>query len=552
MPVVPREKRFLGAALAVAKLGMGIYNMIDQNNAQKKAVEEQNKAIEEQNALQLNQRLESDNISQRNFGNNSNMKSFYANGGRNVSGVKQVTPTEAIAYGATHNERNPNQGGTGVPYRNIEVEGGGKNGNQPGEVIKQNPDGDFIFSDRILYDDKHTFAQVAQGIVQQKGIMQQNLQVIRSAMDTVNNAISKAGSAVKSSTYSRELEKLKTKNNEANQNLQMLEQQLQGLQQAQLQKGIQMGIYNEDGTPKNTETPPPDGQTIEDQQPQNEQQMAYGGKPKFIAGGIDKFLSGNEGQGVMGLANAGLNLISNINTAKNMSKLKVPKHAALKSIDTGKVNYSADRQNIKDSIVDTSKFAEQNYANPNVALAMKQRAITAGLKQESELNQQEQNVNTQIEAQNAQRRLQTEQINDQNFVQDQMMQLNKDQQDINNRQNITAGLTKDLGNVITNYQKGVMEDRTLRTYGRLSADGVADRTELVGKYDVNLNVMDDMSNPNELESYLSNKGVPYELIKYYKQKLETSQNLNLNPIINKNLGFNIPKYNIQLPQLKIN
>ena len=175
---VPREKRFLGAALAVAQLGMGVYSMISQNNAQKKAVEEQNKAIEEQNALQLNQRLESDNIAQRNFGNNSNMRSFYASGGRNVSGVKQVTSTEAVAYGATHNERNPQQGGTGVPYRNIEVEGGGKNGNQPGEVIKQNPDGDFIFSDRILYDDKHTFAQVAQGIVQQKGILQQNLQVI--------------------------------------------------------------------------------------------------------------------------------------------------------------------------------------------------------------------------------------------------------------------------------------------------------------------------------------------------------------------------------------
>ena len=313
-----------------------------------------------------------------------------------------------------------------------------------------------------------------------------------------------------------------------------------------------MGIYNEDGTPKNTETPPPDGQTIEDQQPQNEQQMAYGGKPKFIAGGIDKFLSSNEGQGAMGLVNTGINLISNINTAKNMSKLKVPKHMALKSIDTGKVNYSADRQNIRDSIVDTSKFAEQNYANPNVALSMKQRAITAGLKQESQLNQQEQNVNTQIESENAQRRLQTEQINDQNFVQDQMMQLNKDQQDINNRQNITAGLTKDLGQVLTNYQQGIMEDRTLRTYGRLSANGVADRTELVGKYDVNLDMMDNFSNPNELESYLSNKGVPSELVNYYKQKLEKSQGLGINLITNKNLGFSIPKYNIQLPQIKIN
>ena len=158
---VPREKRFLGAALAVVKFGMGAYNMISQNNARRKAVEEQNKAIEEQNALQLNQRLESDNIAQRNFGSNSNMRSFYASGGRNISGVKQITSTEAVAYGATRNERNPQQGGTGVPYRNIEVEGGGKNGNQPGEVIKQNPDGDFIFSDRILYDDKHTFAQVS-------------------------------------------------------------------------------------------------------------------------------------------------------------------------------------------------------------------------------------------------------------------------------------------------------------------------------------------------------------------------------------------------------
>lgn len=575
----PREKRFLGAALGIAQLGLGIVGAISQAEAQRKAVEANNKAVAEMNAKQLDSMAQLDSIAQRNFTNNSPMNSFYANGGRHISGVKQITPTEAVAFGATHNESNPKQGGTGIPYRNIEVEGGGKNGNKPGEVIKQNSDGDFIFSDRIMYDDKHTFAQVAQNIVQQKALMQQTSIDIRNSMDRLNDAISKAGSAVKSSTISRDLEKVKTKDNEVKATLANLETQLKGLQDAQLQKGIQMGIYNPDGTPKNTQDVPPDGQTVEDQQqPQQEQQqMAKGGRlniprervdntrvninskvpvsnmtsdqlydramntngvnifeaiqrlvnldadqkkaddfenatnaqnirkkellrkiennnhPKMAKGGFEGFMSSNAGQGALGLLNTGINLISNINTANQMSKLKVPTHTMLKAPEVNKVNYSADREVIKESIVDASNFAKNNYANPNVAMTAKQRAISAGLKQEAQINQTEQNANTQIEAQNAQQRLNVDQINDQNFVQDQMMQLNKDQQDINNRQNITAGLTKDLQTVAGNYQKGIQEEKVLNMYERTYAPGVATRTAIAANYKGALDELDNAS-----------------------------------------------------------
>lgn len=70
--------------------------MIGQNNAQKKQIVEQNRLIEKQNLNQLEQRIDAEEVSQRNFGSNTPMHSFYANGGN----IENTASDLSIAKGA--------------------------------------------------------------------------------------------------------------------------------------------------------------------------------------------------------------------------------------------------------------------------------------------------------------------------------------------------------------------------------------------------------------------------------------------------------------------
>lgn len=499
-----RPKHFLGAALAVGELGLGVYSAISQYNANKKLVAQQNKIVADNERAQLYERNAADTNAQANFGTNSNSKSFYARGGR-MAGMKPITDTESIAYGPTHNETNPSQGGTGIPVGNVELEGGGKNGNQPGEVLRQKNGEAFVFSDRILADSKNTFAQLAQNVTLQKGNLMSKAETVSSDMLKYQLEMKTSGSAVDASTLGRKYDKSKAEHKALQESISMLDNHLQQLQEMQIQKGIQMGVYNEDGTPKDTENVPADGQNVESQ---NEEQMAYGGRPRLAVGGFDKFMSSTEGQAATGLVNAGINLVSNIATANAMSKLKTPRHIAMKAIDMEKANYSADKEAVAQNLADTSQFAKDNYANPNVALAIKQNAIAQSEKQLSSITQAEQNTNHQIEYQNAQNRQAITQQNDANYFNDEMAALGKAQQDINNRQAIVAGVTSDLQKVQTNYLEGKRDEKVMSMYERSYAPGVSIRTNIAGSYgqDV-LNSLESVNNQDDLTKLFDQHGI---------------------------------------------
>lgn len=529
MSIDSRPKRFLGAALGVAQLGMSIYSMIQNNKMQKQQVAEQNRINTRNENLQMNQRLDTEAISERNYGSNQPINNFYANGGRRPvnSRLQPVSSDATIAIGATHNQRNNIDGGTGVPYKGIEVEGGGAN--QTGEVIKHEGSGDFIFSDRIPYGNAGTFADVAKNITLKKGDIEKNIAYLIKGVDSNRNKIATSGSMLQASTDIRKSEIAKSKISKLVQEKDKLDATLEQLKQQQLQVGMQMGLYNSDGTPKDTQNVPADNQMVQAQQPTeqtNEQQMAYGGRPKYTPGGwerfnnkLDNFMASPEGYGVMGLANTAVNFISNMNTADNLSKLKLPSYVPVKNVDTQKVNLSADRQSIKEGIQSISNFADNNFSNPQVGLSVRQNAISKGIQESSRINQQEDVTNRQIEDSNISRRLNIDMANNKGIQEQGMLEYQKSSSDINNRQAITAGLVKDLQSTIQGYQQGKQDDEKLDLYSRTYAPGVGERTDLVRKYKIDLNVLSNMDDEKVIRDYMYNKGADEsEIDEYIKNK----------------------------------
>lgn len=499
-----KPKYFLGAVLGLAGQAVGA---IIQNNAQKKQVAEQNKIVEQQNAAQIEQRINTEEVSQRNFGSNTPMHSFYANGG-NI-GVVPESVGMSVVRGAKHENG-------GVDYKQVEVEGG--------EVIKHEGSNDFIFSDRILFDNERTYGDVAKQFAEQKGIIEKQVGMTLKKLDKLNKDYSESGSKLKSSTTNRlmektnlELAKLKEQDNQ-------IEQQVEQLKEHQLQKGMALGLYNEDGTPKDTDgkftegsylktpivgitgikkiVPPTTFGKLPGQTTTVETSTT---NPNFLKG-VGNFLGSNAGQAVTGMVGTGINLVSNIATTKNMSKLKTPTFVPTKIQDTQKVNMSASRQAIEDSANEQNAYVEQNFANPQVAAAMKAKIEADKLKRLGEVNQQEQTTNIGIEYSNIARRANMETANNAGFQQKQLMDYQKTSQDINNTSNVVGALVKDTNDVMTNYRKGVMEERTIDMYGKAQAGSVSEELKAAMMDGVDLQKVRNM-NVTEANDYLIKVGI---------------------------------------------
>ena len=87
-----------------------------------------------------------------------------------------------------------------------------------------------------------------------------------------------------------------------------------------------------------------------------------------------------------------------------------------------------------------------------------------------------------------------------------MMDYQKASADINNASNITAALTKDFGDVITNYRKGVMEDKTMDLYGKSFAGAVTDELRSAIADNVDLQKVREMTQDEALQ-YFADAGV---------------------------------------------
>lgn len=544
-----RKQRFLGSALAIGQLGLGIYNTIQGAIDKKKQVEEQNRinSINEANSIEANRLNQEFNA--KNF-MTTGRSSFYAAGGNNniattvkldeiesvakaptykykstpntitytkdnktnwdvesnietlfksdfdelrsknvsdkvakdfifkkynikqkgttsmptdttknlilkdlkTTGRLRTTPKFAmggshgvvkeasdlsVAYGATHEQQNNIDGGTGVPYNDIEVEGGGANGNKPGEVIKHEGDKDFIFSDRIPFDTNNTFAQVAQKITKSKS----NLENIRSlAIKEINDMTAEtqySGSVPKKNTIERGISKHKFKLNSINAEIAKIDDDIEQLKQAQLAKGKELGLYDESGQPVSEDT------------------------EQFDTGGFTKFMSSNEGQAIVNLAQTGINLASNISSANAMRKLKTPKYIPIRTRNTPLVNLSASKAAIDDSFKNISDYAENNFSSPQAAAIIKQRAANQRLQGIGQIDQQENQINTGIIDTNISRAIQVDSTNAQMQYSTDMAKLQKDMQDINNTQNIVSGFSRDIDQTATQLRQGIVEDKMM-------------------------------------------------------------------------------------------
>lgn len=94
-----------------------------------------------------------------------------------TGGLVQNSDNTQIAYGATHNQYNTAQDGTGIDIGGAEVEGGGDyNGRQyAGEVIQNTPNGEKVFSNSIpmVGVSGLTYAKAAQILSTTKGTFEQ-------------------------------------------------------------------------------------------------------------------------------------------------------------------------------------------------------------------------------------------------------------------------------------------------------------------------------------------------------------------------------------------
>jgi len=645
-----KPKYFIGAALAAASLGLGVVNSIMGNNAQQKQIAEQNRVTTMNNNNQVDQRLDAEGVSARNFSVNTPMTSFYANGGKagivlpsSNQGIEQKTDDMAVAYGATHAQG-------GVDMGDVEVEGGGAQGNKPGEVIKQEPDGSqFIFSNRIPYTNNMTFAQAAQQLTDQKQQIEQTIGKKLLTVDKLGVKLNASGNIPQANGNARRIDISKNVVNKLETNKQNIDSQIEQLKQQQLQVGMKMGLYNPDGTPKNTSTAPNiPTQGGEQQEPQ----MKYGGYHTDVTTGqlvkdadfsnpnafdnnqfqvapssnknnslmypnpnasqgigtnpimgnnqvpimatdtekgnqgydagyttpttintpiqvqqgvdtpdvtpktdttdltnavktvnvvnpvkasigtkVDNFLSSNVGQGALGLANAGLNFMTTLNSAKNLENVKVAQYVPIKNIDTPLANLSASRSEVMQNQKEVSAYAKQNYANPGVANIMMQNAGNKSIEQLSNINQQEQNMNTSIINQNISRQMNTQQANNAGQQQYAQTVASKTIGDIQNRQAVASGLNKDLGTVITDYRKGVSEQRTLDLYSKMNPRSVNNAITLQTNYGVDINKLNALNTNTEKTNMLIQAGVPENEIPTYLYKVKVPDyNLNFGQI----------------------
>lgn len=501
--------QLIGAGLGLASMAVDYFN---EGDKQKAAVDKQNALTQQSNALQMEQRVDTESINQRNYGSNTQMSSFYKKGGNakphyagGGNALQQVAEDGVIVNGQSHEQG-------GVDYGNIEVE--------KGETIKKEADGDFIFSTEFKPDGKQDAGAISKQLFTQKQSLQQQSGLIANDIDRQQQALKTSPSRIDSNTKGREVSRGQFKQKNLEQKIQQTDMALEQLKAMQIQWGQEKGIYDEEGN------------NIVADQPLNQQEepMARQGgnfKPKYaLAGGINwrdnqldepldfldtkpmvkdnsaitgfknniptNYLKSTLEKSLNGLSNTPIydinnitkksnskpsffteknistgldiastlvNFASNQQTAKNMANLKTPTYSPVESIKIGRPSMSADRQAVIQQGKSADTFAERNFANPQQVAIMRQANRNQTQGQLDKVNQYEYNAGLQVETQNAQANLQTQQINQAGFENYNQRVLGKATTDIQNQSNVTGALLKDVREGLSNREKLTQQDR---------------------------------------------------------------------------------------------
>ena len=153
-----------------------------------------------------------------------------------------------VAYGRTHEQMNPITGETGVSYGNAEVEGGGLiNGvPQAGEVIKQSPMGDQVYTDSIVNPRTGlTYAKDAKKLSDQKGRLEKQLGIEQATLEKLLNDLNTSKTlGAKKGTQVRNAEKAAARMNLTTGMIADVDMKLQNLFGEQEQIASTLGLRN--------------------------------------------------------------------------------------------------------------------------------------------------------------------------------------------------------------------------------------------------------------------------------------------------------------------
>lgn len=315
-------------------------------------------------------------------------------------GVVPNSTNTSVAYGPTHEQIDPTTGETGVPYEDVEIEGGGiQNGQSlPGEVVKHANNQDIVYSDRLKVPGTNiTYADFAKILSDKKGQLEKQVQVKSEALNKLLADITKSRTTIaKQNSNNRNVEKAMFSINRDTVIIKDLDNKLNELYNTQEQMAESMGLR--------------EAQPI----------LACGGRRLKACGGRVKKANG----GLLGLTLgtqflAGLgNYFNNQAEAKRYENIPVP-------LQTKEVAPIYDwRYNIGDQLeeVDRQTRTANNYITRNVSNAqiarnlVSQNAIQSG-RIKGQLYGEKNRYESQGRNMNIQARYQTDMMNAQKMYQ---------------------------------------------------------------------------------------------------------------------------------------
>lgn len=174
-------------------------------------------------------------------------------GRRRLKTGGQVIPNSnntSVAYGQTHEQINLLTGETGINYGDAEIEGGGVIGNKAyaGEVVRQTPDGDQIFSDSLyIPGTKITFAEYAKKLTDDKGRKDSSAERYNKLIDLGLEALTKSKlNKLKTGDNIRNIEKLTNKFNKAVGQAEIIDEDVNNLFNIQELYANMLGLRNQE------------------------------------------------------------------------------------------------------------------------------------------------------------------------------------------------------------------------------------------------------------------------------------------------------------------
>lgn len=350
-------------------------------------------------------------------------------------GIVPNSGNTLVAYGQRHEQYDPQTGETGVPYNDIEVEGGGMIGNKAlaGEVIKQTPTGDLVFSDRLrVPNTKYTYADVAKHISDKKGAIEKDLTSTIANLDKALSLVGKSRTTfAKRGTQQRNIEKLATQVNMGMARLQELDSQLNDVYTTQEEHATMLGLRDNDGSPV--------------------QIMACGGRRVRADGGgfFGGFgLANGIGLGAQLLYGIG-NYLSNRGMAKAYANMAIP----LQTKETAPIyewryNVGNEIEDINRQVRTANNYVTRNVSNAQVARNLVSQNVIQGARARGQVYAKQNQIEQQGRNRNILARYETNRANAQKMYQNAVDKYNQQVTALGMRQQANQTLTKDLMGVV--------------------------------------------------------------------------------------------------------